>query len=68
MLGFVIHRVAGLVWWVPPYLTSLLPLVWIRCCAIGRSGVLSLSFKTVLKSKVHICILHIYILVVSLLH
>jgi hypothetical protein len=42
-------------------------LVWIPCYAIGRSGGLSLSFKKVLKSKVCICILHIYILVVSLL-
>jgi hypothetical protein len=31
------------------------------------SGNLTLYFKTVLKSKVHICISHIYILVVSLL-
>jgi hypothetical protein len=23
LLGFVIHHVAGPVWWVPPYLTSL---------------------------------------------
>jgi hypothetical protein len=30
------------------------------------SGSLGLSFKTVPKSKVHICILYIYILVVSL--
>jgi hypothetical protein len=34
---------------------------------VDRSGGLSLSFKIVLKSKVHICISHIYILVVSLL-
>jgi hypothetical protein len=31
-------------------------LVWIPCCAIGRSGGLSLSFKTVPKFKVHVCI------------
>jgi hypothetical protein len=31
-------------------------LVWIPCCAIGRSGGLSLSFKTVPKSKVRVCI------------
>jgi hypothetical protein len=42
-------------------------LVWIPCCAIGRSDGLSLSFKTVPKSKVCICISHIYILVVLLL-
>jgi hypothetical protein len=42
-------------------------LVWIPCCAIGQSSGLTLSFRTVLKSKVRICILHIYILVVSLL-
>jgi hypothetical protein len=34
---------------------------------IGLIRRLSLSFKIVLKSKVRICILHIYILVVSLL-
>jgi hypothetical protein len=67
MLGSIIHHVAEPVWWVPPYLASLEPLVWIPCCAIGRSGGLSLSFKTVPKSKVRICISHIYILVVSLL-
>jgi hypothetical protein len=38
------------------YLTSLEPIVWIPCCAIGRSGGLSLSFKTVPKSKVRVCI------------
>jgi hypothetical protein len=42
-------------------------LVWIPYCATGRSGGLSLSFKTVPKSKVRIGILQIYILVVSLL-
>jgi hypothetical protein len=31
-------------------------LVWIPYCAIGQSGGLSLSFKTVLKSKVRVCI------------
>jgi hypothetical protein len=31
-------------------------LVWIPCCAIGRSGSLSLSFKTVPQSKVCVCI------------
>jgi hypothetical protein len=53
--------------WVLPSLTSLYPLVWIPCYAIGQSGGLSLSLKIVLKSKLRICILHIYILVVSLL-
>jgi hypothetical protein len=42
-------------------------LVWIPCSAIGRLGDLSISFKTAPKSKVRICISHIYILVVSLL-
>jgi hypothetical protein len=42
-------------------------LVWTPCCAIGQSSGLSLSFKTVLKCKVRICISNIYILVVSLL-
>jgi hypothetical protein len=41
--------------------------MWISCCAIGRSGGLSLSFKIVPKSKVRIGVSHIYILVVSLL-
>jgi hypothetical protein len=40
----------------PSYLTSLYPLVWIPCYAIGRFGGLSLSFQTVLKSKVRVCI------------
>jgi hypothetical protein len=31
-------------------------LVWIPCCAIGLPGGLSLSFKTVPKSKVRVCI------------
>jgi hypothetical protein len=35
LLGFVIHHVVGLVRWVPLYLASLQPLVWIPCCAIG---------------------------------
>jgi hypothetical protein len=43
------------------------PFVWISCYAIGRSGGLCLSFKTVPKSKLCIGILYIYILVVSLL-
>jgi hypothetical protein len=48
-------------------LTSLSPLMWISYYAIGGSGGLSLSFKTFPKSKVRICISHIYILLVSLL-
>jgi hypothetical protein len=54
LIGF--HHVARLVWWVPPCMAWLLPLVWISCCAIGWSGSLSLSFKTVPKSKVCVCI------------
>jgi hypothetical protein len=41
--------------------------MWIPCYAMGYSDDLSLSLKIVLKSKVRICILHIYILVVLLL-
>jgi hypothetical protein len=46
----------GPVWWAPPYPTSLYALVWIPCCGIGRSGGLSLPFKTVPKSMVCVCI------------
>jgi hypothetical protein len=35
LLGFILHHVAGPVRWVPPYLASLEPLVWIPCHAIG---------------------------------
>jgi hypothetical protein len=40
--------------------------VWIPCCAMSRLDDLSLSLKIVLKSKVHIWISHIYIVVVLL--
>jgi hypothetical protein len=45
---------------------TIAPCVDSLMCYRSISG-LSLSFKTVLKSKVRICISHIYILVVSLL-
>jgi hypothetical protein len=59
------HRWTGTVGPSLPNYT--IPLVWIPCRAIGRSGSQNLSIKTVLKSKVRICISHIYILDVSLL-
>jgi hypothetical protein len=40
----------------PSLLDFTIALVWIPCCAIGRSGRQCLSFKTAPKSKVRVCI------------